>query len=268
VVYSSYGTTEKIVSLIGLGSGGIADSEDITHVSEILNIAADAGINYFDISSVINDKNLLKKYRQFFAEMNKNGCPFCVSLDCSSVVEREAQGCCSESLHESLMSVVDSLGLEKIDFLKCDCQLDSTLHKNLNESGLVDYQLAVADELRICDCSENNFAGINLNCSKENLGTLLNTVPDFEKNNLGLSLCGNSVLMKSINQLPEEVDHNIFMKEIYELFFSQKSIDISVVDFREASEIMNALDAVNHLEDFSEDELAVMYSHVVDILKS
>ncbi len=132
MLYREYGKTEKLISAMGFGSTRFKDSDlndeaGLNRCAELIYLASEQGVNYFDIAYNYSKSQCEKIYKIAFKMMKK---PFYVTSKSSSFQDNS-----SDDVLRRVENSLKNMEVEKINFFYMWSIMDEAHYKDIMKKG-------------------------------------------------------------------------------------------------------------------------------------
>ncbi len=265
--FRPYGSTGKMVSVLGISTTSFNEEREIDKYSSSIVHAFDKGVNYFDSSPFAQNGIGETALSRAIVEMKKTGHPF-------NLASRTMAGNRSELMRD-LEKSLRLLDVETIDYYQLwriytedqlteggDESLISGLKKAVDE-GLVRHPVISSNMGKIDMvqlAKDHSFEGITLGHSGSRLLFDKDVISSFTDFNLGLAVLnpfGTDFFhsRQSLFDFIRTDENQTFLEASLHFFMSNDYISTVVTKLSTPYQIDQAISAVDHFEQYSEDEI-------------
>ncbi|RKX93802.1 MAG: aldo/keto reductase [Spirochaetes bacterium] len=272
--YSRYGDTGMDVSALGFGGMRFEKENDIDLSAEMLLHAYRRGINYFDTAPSYCSSKSEVIFGAAIREMKKGDRPFYISTK-----SNKPKG---SDLRRDLENSLKIMGLESIDFYHCWYVLTLEDWDGRKKGGAVAEILKAQEEGLIkvpvfsthlpgneirTVIEEGYFRGVTLGYSAINSPYREDGIKAAAENNMGVvvmnPLGGGTIVEneETFGFLKVKSGQSILEGALHFLMLDNR-INVRLVGFRNKNDIDTAVDAIESFQPYTEEEVALISSHV------
>ena len=278
--FRPYGSTGRMVSVLGISTTAFSEEKEIDKYSSSIVHAFEKGVNYFDSSSFAQNGIGEKALSNALIDMKKTGHPY-------NIASRTMATTGSEFLKD-LEKTLKVLNVETIDYYQLwrvfsetqlksggDSSLISAMEKAKSE-GLIRHSVFSTNmrkENLVELADELSFEGITLGHSGTRLLYNKDVINSFTGYNMGLAVLnpfGTDFFQsrQSLFDFIRTSENQTFLEASIHFFMSNDYISTIVTKLSTPYQIDQAISAVDHFEQYSEDEIHANWKRMKEELLS
>ncbi|MBI9098587.1 MAG: aldo/keto reductase [Spirochaetaceae bacterium] len=265
--YRPYGSTGRMVSVLGISTADFHEKKEIEKYSSSIVHAFEKGVNYFDSSPFARQGIGEKALSNAIVEMKKTGHPFNLASRTMATNGDDLMRDLEMSLRQLDVEIIDYYQLWRIcneEQLTSggDSSLMAGLKKAVSE-GLIRHPVISTNmgKVHMVQMAENYFfEGITLGHSGIRLLFDKDAVFSFTDHNLGLAVLnpfGTDFFhsRQSLFDFIRTSENQTFLEASLHFFMSNDYISTVVTKLSTPYQIDQAISAVDHFEQYTEDEI-------------
>jgi predicted aldo/keto reductase-like oxidoreductase len=269
MIYRDYGTTGKKVSLLGFGGMRFAHVDDHDECVDMMVKAAEGGVTYFDTAPAYFDIRSETVFGKGLAELRRRGLPYSVATKTFKTTE--------DAIRREIDAQLQRLDVNAIDFyhIWCITNLDNwaarkrdgilTTFRKLKDEGLIKHICVsshlIQEEIETL-LNEGVFEGVLFGYSAYNFKTREKAFNAIRAKRLG-AVVMNPLGGGIIPEHPELFGFIMRQKEsavaaALRFLWDHKDISVTLVGFRSAADVEDALAAMEGYTPRTEAELTAV----------
>jgi aryl-alcohol dehydrogenase-like predicted oxidoreductase len=265
--YRPYGSTGRMVSALGISTTAFSEEKEIDKYSSSIVHAFERGVNYFDSSPFARNGIGEKALSNAIVEMKKTGNPFNLASRSMATTGSELLGDLEKSLR---LLDIDTVDFYQIWRVCSEEQLtsggDNSLLKAIRtaiDQGLIRHpvlssNMGKTDMVQMA--KDHSFEGITLGHSGTRLLFDKDVILSFTGFNMGLAVLNpfGTDFFQSRQSLFDFIrtdENQTFLEASLHFFMSNDYISTVVTKLSTPYQIDQAISAVDHFEQYGEDEI-------------